>query len=235
MKSKMLIALAILGVLSIGGTKIFAQTSKNTIKRNVLMTEKTEVTKSEDSNDEVMKDSNNEISRGSNGKITKERAVEIMEEALSRYFDIKEKSKKLNLDISPSRDSENNLVQWIISWNSEKTNVSYCGIVDVLTGKIEFIKENGDKSNPVQEMSVQEMKELSIKFVKKYKLIDNVDNLKLLGEYCYEQMDKEKQYVFTYGEKDTDVIYINIDLVNKKVCGFAGGSLDLAHIKKVSE
>lgn len=229
MKYKKLVVLSLMGMLSLGSVSTFAMSNEDKTETNNNVTFRIQATKQTE------------------GKITKEKATQIMKESLEQYFGTKIEDMNLKLDVRPSFSSEkvDEIQEWIVywrdealdsEWTSKDTSIIYGGSVDAKTGKITHISvKNGEKNKVTQNISVKEIKDLGIDFIKKHNLVESLDKLKLLGEYSWGSDENTKEYVFSYGEKDTEVIYVKVDLANKSVSGFAGGTVDMEHTKELTE
>ncbi|PAB61095.1 hypothetical protein [Anaeromicrobium sediminis] len=233
MRTKKIPSLVLIGVLTLGvlvGAKVYAATINSQMSKDVLMTE---------TNKQIVQQvlSKEEINDG----ISREKAVEIMKEALEKYFNEKVDGKNLSNDIRPVYEENGKVAEWIVYWRDEPlsenwelkdTSTLYGGSVDVKTEKITHIGAlNGDRNRKAQKVTIKEIKELSVNFIKQNKLIGNMEDIKLIGEYKWGSNNKLTQLVFSYGKGMTDYIYITIDLVNKKVCDFSGGTLDPQNTK----
>lgn len=231
MKSKKIIALTLMGLLSLGGVKAYAGVMNDKILKDTLMTEaKVQVREKK----AVKEDKNSE-------ELSKEKAAETLKEGVEKYFKVKIDTNKLSRDIRPVYGNEDEVVEWIVYWRDkplneewklEDTSILYGGSVDIKTGKILSVMAfNGDRDKKVNNMSVEELKDMSVDFIKEFKLVEDIEGLKFLGESVFTQSDKEIDLVFSHSDKVNEVIYISIDLVNKKACGLSSGTLDGVVIK----
>ncbi|MCM1988706.1 hypothetical protein [Oceanirhabdus seepicola] len=199
MKSKKLVALALLAVISVGAGKAYAEISKNTISKNKLMTEKVSI-------------------QVSDNKDKEDKLKEIVLKALEKYFNEK-------IDVNGSEEIVQ-LIKADVEWNSHGKDYYtigwengekgwYCNIAE--DGEIfELGMDTGTDWKKVDLIDLEEAKKIAFDFVKEKKLIDNINELEFLGEATIGP--DTCGVVYKYGEDKG--ILISVDSGTKKVRGF---------------
>lgn len=210
MKSKGIMALAVIGVLSVGSITAFAQMSNNTIPKNTVMTEKS-----------VTQDSNK-------ANKLKEVALNAFQKSFNETVDVNNLYERNN-EFYEANGHKFYMIQWC-NKNSEfingNTAITYTAVIDTETNKIVSLEYHpGEPKNQnYKNFSYDEAKSLATNFVKE----NNILNGK-----SYEFSEKESKEVslakdsegaweyhfyFKYDGGKTCLVNVNKDL--KKVTNF---------------
>ncbi|WP_242274584.1 hypothetical protein [Bacillus cereus group sp. BfR-BA-01310] len=195
MKKKGIIALGLIGALSIsGGALTFAQVSKNTVQKNEVMTESSTTQVSEQ------------------GETYKKVALD----AFTKYFnlDVIENSKGLKFEATDIPESQTIAVAWL---DKSRTMV-YDAIIDKKTNRILRLASfpEDPKNKDYQNFSYDSAKDIANKFVTDNNLFNNADYEFVEKESIEENAKSGKKadgYVFYYncnGEEWT--LVVNKDL-----------------------
>ncbi|WP_338749542.1 hypothetical protein [Bacillus sp. FJAT-52991] len=179
MKTKGIIALGLIGAISIGGGVAYAQVSKNTVPKNVVMTETS-----------VAQVSNKEA----------ESYKKIALDAFEKYFNEDVNSKGLYERLNKLYE-QGGQKSYIISWCDQKgetingnTAIQYTAVIDTKTNKILQLEYHPGvpKNKDYQEFSYDTAKDLADKFVKENNLFNGVN---------YEFLDKQSKEVNSSNDK----------------------------------
>ncbi|MED1116592.1 YcdB/YcdC domain-containing protein [Bacillus paramycoides] len=189
MKKKGIIALGLIGALSIsGGAYTFAQVSKNTVPKNEVMTESSTTQVSEQ------------------GETYKKVALD----AFTKYFnvDVMQNSKELKFEARGSHGEVS------VMWLDKSNTMIYDAIIDKKTNKIIRLScyPENPKNEDYQNLSYDTAKDIADKFVKDNNLFDNTNYEFLEKESIKANSTAGKKnpvYVFYYkcnGEEWTVVV-----------------------------
>lgn len=178
MKKKGIIALGLIGALSIsGGTLTFAQISKNTVPKNEVMTESS-------------------TAQVSNKNETYKK---VALDAFKKYFnvDVMQNSKGLKFE---AIDNPETLA---VSWLDKSRTMVYDAIIDKKTNKIIRLScfPEDPKNEDYQNLSYDTAKDIADKFVKDNNLFDNTNYEFLEKESIKTNSTLDKkfpEYVFHY-------------------------------------
>lgn len=202
MRSKRIMALVLIGTVSFGGVKAFAQMSENTVTKNTVMTEKVVIQASKkENNEDILK--------------------EVVLNAFEKYFNEKIDVKNLKENIQVIKaDVEWNLRRKDyseISWrNSSK---SYYALVEndgqIIDMGIIFNTQKG--SQKVTLIELEEAKKIAVDFIKQKKLVEDVETLGFLGEATISP--ETCGIVYKYGKGKG--ILVSVDSSTKKVKQFS--------------
>lgn len=180
MKKKGIIALGLIGALSIGGGALtFAQVSKNTVPKNEVMTESSTTQVSEQ------------------GETYKKVALD----AFTKYFnvDVIENSKGLKFEATDLSESQTIAVAWL----DKKNTMVYDAIIDKKTNRIlrlAYFPED-PKNKDYQNFSYDTAKDIANKFVTDNNLFNNTDYEFVEKESIKRNSElgkKAQRYVFDY-------------------------------------
>ncbi|MEK4605556.1 YcdB/YcdC domain-containing protein [Bacillus sp. FSL L8-0099] len=195
MKKKGIIALGLIGALSIsGGTLTFAQISKNTVPKNEVMTESS-------------------TAQVSNKNETYKK---VALDAFKKYFnvdvDVMQNSKGLKIEAIDTHET------LAVSWLDKSRTMVYDAIIDKKTNKIIRLScyPEDPKNEDYQNLSYDTAKDIADKFVKDNNLFNNTDYEFVEKESIKKNSElgkKAQGYVFYYncnGEEWT--LVVNKDL-----------------------
>lgn len=195
MKKKGIIALGLIGALSIsGGTLTFAQISKNTVPKNEVMTESS-------------------TAQVSNKNETYKK---VALDAFKKYFnvdvDVMQNSKGLKFEAIDTHET------LAVSWLDKSRTMVYDAIIDKKTNKIIRLScyPEDPKNEDYQNLSYDTAKDIADKFVKDNNLFNNTDYEFVEKESIKKNSElgkKAQGYVFYYncnGEEWT--LVVNKDL-----------------------
>ncbi|PGZ74660.1 hypothetical protein [Bacillus sp. AFS029637] len=196
MKKKGIIALGLIGALSIsGGALTFAQVSKNTVPKNEVMTESS--TAQVSNKDETYK--------------------KLALDAFKKYFNVDVMQNSKGLKFETIDNPETLAVMWV-----DKSNIMvYDAIIDKKTNKIIRLAcfPEDPKNEDYQNLSYDTAKDIADKFVKDNNLFDNKNYEFLEKESIKTNSNLDKKspsYVFHYNCNGEDwSLIVNKDL--KKV------------------
>lgn len=169
MKAKKIIALGLIGGLSIGsivGIKAFANTSDNKIEKNTVMTRNVAV-QSDDKKTE--------------NKDSRELALNYIERYLNEKVDVSnlyEKSEIININ-----GKEMYSIRWSTTNDNNAENIRYTAVINAETNELkslQYIPES-PKGDNYKNFSYKEGKDLATKFIVENNLLDNKD-FKLASE-----------------------------------------------------
>lgn len=198
MKSKKILALALLGALSFGGFNAYAQISENTIAKNELMTEKVAVQVSD------KKDKEDEL---------KEIVLNAFEEYYNEKIDLNNVEEDVHLveeDVEWNRRGKD---YFTIGWNKGEKGW-YCNIAK--DGEIfEIGMHTGTDWKTVDLIDLEEAKKIALDFVKEKNIVDDVEGLEFLGEATIGP--DTCGVVYKYGEDKG--LLVSVDSGTKKVRG----------------
>ncbi|NWK71185.1 hypothetical protein HWX41_19435 [Bacillus paramycoides] len=195
MKKKGIIALGIIGALSIsGGALTFAQVSKNTVPKNEVMTESSTTQVSEQ--DETYK--------------------KVALDAFKKYFnvDVMQNSKGLKFEATDIPETQS----FAVAWLDKSRTMVYDAIIDKKTNKITRLScfPEDPKNEDYQNLPYDTAKDIADKFVKDNNLFDNTNYEFVEKESIKKNSElgkKAQGYVFYYncnGEEWT--LVVNKDL-----------------------
>ncbi|MED0959157.1 YcdB/YcdC domain-containing protein [Bacillus paramycoides] len=198
MKKKGIIALGLIGALSIsGGALTFAQVSKNTVPKNEVMTESS-------------------TAQVSNKYETYKK---VALDAFKKYFnvdvDVMQNRKGLKFETIDSHGEVS------VMWLDKSRTMIYDAIIDKKTNKIIRLScfPEDPKNEDYQNLSYDTAKDIADKFVKDNNLFDNTNYKFLEKESMKESSNSDKKstgYVFYYNCNGEDwTVVVNKDL--KKV------------------
>lgn len=180
MKKKGIIALGLIGALSIsGGTLTFAQISKNTVPKNEVMTESS-------------------TAQVSNKNETYKK---VALDAFKKYFnvdvDVMQNSKGLKFEAIDTHET------LAVSWLDKSRTMVYDAIIDKKTNKIIRLScfPEDPKNEDYQNLSYDTAKDIADKFVKDNNLFDNTNYEFLEKESIKTNSTLDKkfpEYVFHY-------------------------------------
>lgn len=218
MKSKKILTLTLLGLLSFGGVKVYAEISENTMSKNKLMTEKISVDANDKKDEKISaesKDKKGEEKKIENEKSKEDQLKEIVLNDFENYFDKKIDVKDWEYkSYFVSADAQWNIhgedyycMYWV---NGEKC--MYSNIT--ADGEVFDIKIYTDTDwRKVTLIELEEAKKIAFEFIKEKELVENIDELEFLGEATIGSA--KCGIVYKYGE-DKGII-ITVDSGTKEV------------------
>ncbi|MEW9094641.1 MAG: hypothetical protein AB2417_06115 [Clostridiaceae bacterium] len=207
MKSKTMVALGLLGVLSLGGIRVSAETLKNAVPKNTLMTEKS-------------------ITQSSNAGVDETKLKEIAKNAFEDYFNEKLDTNNLkgsmNLIKANAKWNSHGKDYYQIVWNNGDKDYYANVEMDGKIFDIAIIYKKAANSQKVTLIELEEAKKIAADFIREKNLVADSSELKFLGEAT---IGPETCGVVYEGEKGTGIL-VSVDSATKKVRGFVYKTLE---------
>lgn len=209
MKSKKILTLTLVGLLSFGGIKVYAQISESTMSKNKLMTEKISV----EVNDK--KDRKDKEEKIEENKSKEDELKEIVLNDFEKYFDKKIDINNWEYSVYFVKEDDwwnvHGKDYYRLKWENGKRYM-YSNITE--DGEVFDIKMYTDTDwRKVTLIELEEAEKIAFEFAKEKELVDNVDELEFLGEATIGSATCG--VVYKYGE-DKGII-ISVDSGTKEV------------------